>query len=386
MPRHRIVWGNGSLADYIDGGGHWTVRIQYLLGLKDLGHDVFLLALLWSTGNPKIDEERIRSFFERLEEYGLKENSAILLFNKDSKEQHLESASAYGKSLQKIKEIIQSADCLWNDCCHIRQPLLGLFERRVLLDLDPGHLQVSALTVEMDIFEHDTFLSVGKNLNSADCEVPKLGVNWNTFTPFIYLPLWQVNPDPGKDAPFSSVTHWTWAELWYRERVLSISKRDAYLKYIELPKLSGRSFQLAANIHPKDETGDRELLISHGWELIDPWDVARSPNRYRDYISSSRAEIMCPKPIFRELNTGWISDRSVCYLASGRPVLAEDTCFSSYIPTGRGLLTFKNMQEAVEGVREIDCNYKAHMNAARELAEEFFDSKKCLNSMLEVCG
>ena len=154
-----------------------------------------------------------------------------------------------------------------------------------------------------------------------------------------------------------------WGELHYKGIVLSISKREAYLNYIELPKRTHRPFQLAANIDPENDGGDRELLMSQGWELIDPWDVASSPNRYRDYISSSRAEIMCPKPIFKELNTGWISDRSVCYLASGRPVLAEDTCFYNYIPTGKGLLTFRNLSEAIEGVAEIDSNYKAHMNA-----------------------
>lgn len=382
----RIVLGNGSLARYPQGGGHWTVRLQYLLGLRALGHDVTLLEFLRSTGDTIRDEQLIDSFFRRLEDYGLKECAALLLLDKDSEELSLEFASAYGRSMQDVKEIIKSADLLWNDCCGIRQPLLGMFRHRVLIDLDPGHLQVSALTVNMDIHDHQTFLTVGKKLHDADCEVPTLGLTWHTFFPCVYLPMWNVTPDPGPTAPFSSVTHWTWEEIWLQNRVLSVSKRAAYLKYIELPQKAGRPFELATNIHPEDQTGDRELLDRHGWKLVDPWKVAGSPQAYQRYIASARAEIMCPKPIFTELKTGWFSDRSACYLATGRPVLAEDTGFSEYLPTGNGLLTFRDLSEAVAGVAEIDANYARHMRAARELAEDFLDSRRCLEAMLNACG
>lgn len=170
-------------------------------------------------------------------------------------------------------------------------------------------------------------------------------------------------------------------------RVLSNSKRDGYFRYIELPKRARRPFELAAQIYPDDQTGvrDRERLQGHGWNLVDPWEVAGSPGAYQHYIAGSRAEIMCPKPIFRELKTGWFSDRSACYLASGRPVLAEDTGFTDYLPTGKGLLAFRDLSEAVAGVAEIDSNYAEHMQAARELAEEFFDYRKVLPKMLEDC-
>jgi hypothetical protein len=382
----RIVLGNGS-AGYLQGGGHWIIRVQYMLGLRALGHHPILLDLLCSSGNHHTDEAIISSFFNRLEEYGLKECGALLLLQDDKGEQNLEASCAYGKSMLEIKEIIRSADLLWNDCCAIRQPLLGMFRHRVLMDLDPGHLQVSALTADQDIQHHQVVFTIGKKMHDADCEVPTLDLHWRTCTPFVYMPLWQVTADPGPNAAFTSVTHWTWGgELWWQDRLLSVSKRDAYLRYIELPQRVRRPFEIAAQIEHDDDTGDRENLERHGWRVVHPWEVAGSPEAYQHYIGGSRAEISCPKPIFRELKTGWFSDRSVCYLASGRPVLAEDTGFTDYLPTGKGLVAFRDMEEAVAGVVSIDSDYHQHARAARALAEEFFDSRRCLTAILDACG
>jgi hypothetical protein len=392
----RIVLGNSSLARYPRGGGHWTVRLQYLLGLRDLGHDVVLLELLLASGEPARDEQRIETFFRRLGSYGLEDCGALLLFEQtkdanggkvrmDDIHQDIDAARSYGRSRERVKEAIRNADMLWNDCCGIRQPLLGMFRHRVLLDLDPGHLQISALDWDMDIHHHQAFLSVGAKVGEPDCDVPTLGVTWHTFTPFVYLPLWEVSPDPGLERPFTSVTHWSWGELSWKGRALSLAKRDGYLPYAELPERSGRAFELAVRFDPSDTTGDREQLLAHGWGLADPWEVAASPPAYQAYIAASRAEISCPKPIFRELNTGWFSDRSACYLASGRPVLAHETGFSDRLPTGTGLLSFRNMDEAVRGVAEIDAHYSDHMRAARRLAEEFLDSRRCLGRMLSAC-
>jgi hypothetical protein len=391
MSRLRIVVGNSSLARYPQGGGHWTVRLQWLLGLRDLGHDAVLLALFWSHHDTGRDEERVSLFFSQLRPYGLDDRCALLVFDNDSNEyQDLNRARAYGRRMDEVRDLIRTADILWNDCCSVRQPLVGMFEHRVLVDLDPGHIHVSLdewdeLRTRMNIDDHHAFLSVGRKMHDADCEVPTLGLQWRTFTPFVYLPMWEVGPAPGRNRPFTSVTHWTWGELWWRERVLSTSKRAAYLRYLDLPRRAGLPFELAAQIAPHDRTGDREVLQSHGWSLVDPWEVAGSPATYQHYIAGSRAEILCPKPVFRELRTGWFSDRSACYLASGRPVLAEDTGFSDYLPTGEGLLPFRSLDEAVDGALEIDRDYDRHARAARELAEECFDSQKVLRHILAAC-
>ena len=118
----------------------------------------------------------------------------------------------------------------------------------------------------------------------------------------------------------------------------------------------------------------------------DPHQVAASPAAYADYVRRSRAEISCPKPIYRELQTGWLSDRSAAYLASGRPVLAGDSGLSHHLPTGEGLLMFRDLEEAVVGVAEIDAHYERHCRAARMFAEEHLDSGRCLSKMLALCG
>ncbi len=386
MASLRIVLADGgSFARYPQGGGHWSCFLQYLFGLTALGHDVFWLEVLDSSGNDDRDQERVRTFFARFEDYGFADRCAVLLHDHDVNAPTFEQVRAYGLGKPRIKEIVHSADLVWNFACGLREPLLSLFRRRVLLDLDPGHLHVSALMQDMGIQGHDRFLSVGTKLHESDCEVPTLGIQWHSFLPFVHLPMWKVTPDPGRHAPFTSVTHWTWEFLEIEGRTLSVSKRDAYLKYLALPKRARRPFELAANIHPQDHTGDRQLLLEHDWKLQHPYDVAETPAAYQRYIQQSRAEFQCPKPIHIQLKTGWLSDRSVGYLASGRPVLAEDTGFSARLPTGRGLLVFKNLSEALAGVEEIDGNYPAHMRAARELAEEYFNSDKCLRSMLSAC-
>ncbi len=382
----RILLANRTLACYPQGGGHWACFLQYLLGLKALGHEVFWLEILRSSGNPARDRRLIAIFFNRLRKYGFEGRCALLLCRSHLDEIALEKADAYGMTSNQIRNLARSTDLLWNFSCSLRQPLLSLFHKRVLIDLDPGYLQACGLTWDMGIQDHHIFLSVGTNFGDADCQIPDLNLKWLRFHPFVYLPMWTLTSASPACAPFTSVTQWTWETLTLEGRVLSISKRDAYLRYIDLPTQTACSFELAVNICTNDTTGDRELLTQMGWKLAQPHRVARSPSLYQNYLQRSRAEFSCAKPVYRELNTGWVSDRSVAYLASGRPVLAEDTGFSKHLPTGRGLLTFKNRPEAVAGVREINGNYPLHQRAARELAEECFNSAKWLPAMLSACG
>lgn len=386
MSRVRIVLANASLASYPEGGGHWSCFLQYLFGLNALGHDVFWLEVLRSNGDPARDERLIDIFLRRFKHYGFGGRFALLLYKQPPAEPALAAAGAYGMTENRIREIARSADLLWNFSCGAREPLLSLFRRRVLIDLDPGHLQVSALTHDLGIRDHDVFLTVGTKLHDADCEVPTLGLKWRRFNPFVCMPIWPAAPDPGKHAPFTSITEWTWEELWMDGRVLSVSKREAYLRHVALPERACRPFEIAANIHPEDKTGDREALLKQGWRIANPHTVAKTPSRYRTYIRRSRAEFLCPKPIHRVLRTGWSSDRSACYLASGRPVLTEDTGLGGCLPVGEGLLVFSDFDEALEKVAEIDADYSRHARAARALAEEFMDSRKCLRDMLAACG
>ncbi len=379
-----IVLAGSSLASYPDGGGVWSWMLQYPLGLRALGHNVFWIELLESCGDRARDRELANDFLGRVAAYGLAPHCAVLVFE-DLDVQDISRAQVYGRPLQAILEVADGADLLWNMACSMRQPLLAKFARRVLIDVDPGHLQVSATQFEMGVSDHDVHLSVGAKLSDPDCEAPRLGLRWRPFLPFVYLPMWEAAPDPGPEAPFSSITQWTWEELSYRGRVLSLSKREAYLRYVDLPARTGRAFELAAFIGDKDPAHDREALRNGGWRIVDPHKVASTPETYRGYLRASRAEISCPKPIFRELNTGWFSDRSVCYLALGRPVVAEDTGFGDAVPTGRGVVKFRDLVEAQAAVAEIDRDYSLHSRWARELACDLFNSDRQLKAMLAAC-
>ncbi len=382
----RIVLGSGSLVCYPEAGGHWTYFLQYPLGLLALGHDVLWLELYGKCGNQARDKYLIQTFFERARQHGLEAQTVLLAYDKGANPVDLETVEVYGRTRQALQEFVSSADLLWNFAAALHPPLLWRFKRRVLVDSDPGHLQVCALEYEMGQSQHQVFLTVGSKIHDSDCEVPTLGLKWHAFPQLVYLPMWPVAPDPGPQAPFTSVTQWNWEEVWLKDRMLSIAKREAYVRWVELPQRTGRPFQLAANIHPSDPVQDRDLLTRHGWTVVDPHQVAGTPALYQDYLRASRAEICCPKPIYRELKTGWFSDRSAGYLASGRPVLAEDTGFGEHYPTGQGLLVFGDWETAVAGVAEIDAHYERHSRAARDFAETFLDSSKCLTAMLEAGG
>jgi hypothetical protein len=384
VSRLRIVLAGGFLAAYPEGGGHWMAFLQYLLALRALGHDVLWLEVLASSGDAARDAGRRHAFFGRMRAYGLGECCALLLHPAEVAEPCLATAEAHGLDRGRIAEFARSADLVWNFAAALRRPLLALFRHRVLVDLDPGHLHVSALTWDLALDAHDAFLTIGVNVGASDCAVPTLGVRWRPFLPIVHLPMWDVAPDPGPLAPFTSVTQWTWEEVWLGTQVLSVAKREAYLACLPLPGRTGRPFELAANLAPDDSTGDRERLLAGGWRLVDPHVVAGSPVAYQRYLAASRAELGCPKPIHRALRTGWFSDRSACYLAAGRPVVAGDTGLGRRLPAGRGLLLFRDVEEAVAAVAEVDRDWAGHCRAARALAEEHLDARRGLPAMLEA--
>ena len=383
MTRLRMALANGSLAGCPNVGGLWALGLQYFLGLKDLGHELMWLELLPSTGDPSIDRARVDTFFTRMTGYDLADSCAVLLCDKEEFKPALEECRLFGKTEREIREFCSSADVMWNFACSFRQPLLSLSPFRVLIDGDPGPLQISALQLDLDIADHDVFFTVGGNVGKDNCQVPTLGLEWRHFLPVMFLPMWEFQSRPPPEAPFTSVTQWNWGEIEHEDRVLSLSKREAYLRILDLPARVGRRFELATFIHPDDDTGDRDLLLKHEWLLTEAFEELDSPEAYRAYMIRSRAEVCCAKPIYRDLRTGWVSDRSASYLALGRPVVAEDTGFTQLLPTGKGLLPFHDADEAAAGVRKIDENYDEHSKTARALVEEFMDSRVVLRQMTE---
>jgi len=277
----------------------------------------------------------------------------------------------------------QSTSLLLNIMGFVPAPVLG-DSSAVFIDIDPGYPQMWHELGLADMFDgHDKFVTVGENIGRADCQVPACGREWVTTSPPIVLDEWRVVPGGSK---FSSVCSWrnpygtvTWNGETYGSRV------HEFRQFFELPRLVDAEFELALDIDAA-EVDDLRALEANGWRLVDPKAVAGTPNAYRSYIQSSRAEFSVAQNMYVATRSGWLSDRSLCYLASGKPVLAQDTGFSDNYPVGEGLIAFSTLEEAAAGIEEIERNYDRHSRAARDLAEEYFDSAKVLRRLLDRLG
>ena len=162
-------------------------------------------------------------------------------------------------------------------------------------------------------------------------------------------------------------------------------KVHEFRKFISLPALAGDDFEIALKIDAGD-AADRDLLLENGWRLVDPTEVAGGPLEFRDYVLNSAAEFSVAQGVYVDTRSGWFSDRSVRYLAAGKPVLVQDTGAGRRLPTGEGLVVFSTLDEAVAGVRRIRDNYQQHSAAARKLAETHFDSNVVLGRLMDDLG
>ena len=162
-------------------------------------------------------------------------------------------------------------------------------------------------------------------------------------------------------------------------------KVHEFRKIWELPCRVPSDFEIALNIYPGDHK-DYETLNAHGWRITDPLMAASTPDRFRRYVQQSGAEFSVAQGIYVDTNSGWFSDRSVRYLASGKPVLVQDTGFGRHLPVGKGLLSFRTLDEAAAGAKAIGSDYESHCQEARRIAERFFDSDKVLSRLLEEVG
>jgi len=228
---------------------------------------------------------------------------------------------------------------------------------------------------------HDLFVTIGENIVQPDCGIPTCGLDWITTRQPVVLNLWQA-VSRGRPT-FTSVGAWRgpFAPVEYKGTTYGLRVHE-FRKFVDLPLRTGENFELAFDIH-EAETADVELLGRSGWRIVQPQIVAGDPVAYRDYLRSSRAEFMVAKNMYVQTRGGWFSDRSACYLASGKPVLAQDTGITSLFPVGEGLLTFSTLDEAAAGVEAITNDYQRQSKTAREIAEEFFDSDKVLTALLE---
>jgi hypothetical protein len=257
---------------------------------------------------------------------------------------------------------------------------------RVYLDLDPAFLQLWHATqgIDMRLDAHTHFVTVGMAIGSPECSVPTCGRRWITTLQPIVLSEWPVVREIRYDA-FTTVGNWRGYGSIEHEGEFYGQKAHSLRKLIALPKLTAERYLLAMAIHPHEKS-DLERLAQNGWSLIDPREVVDTPSKYRRFIQQSKGELGIAKSGYVQSRCGWFSDRSVCYLASGRPVVAQETGFSRYLPTGDGLLAFQSVAQATRCINTINADYARHSAAARRLAETQFCSHKVLTGLLQRLG
>jgi hypothetical protein len=374
----------GALAQAPRRGGLTWLHVQFVLGFRRLGWEVLFIDRLEpemcvdaADRSARFEESLNLGYFLRvMGDFDLRETCS-LIYNSGER--------AIGLSRRRVLERAAAADLLLNVMGYLDdQEILDRVPRRVFIDIDPGFGQMwRDLGLHDPFHGHDSFVTLGQNIGRPDCPIPTCGLKWVTMPQPVVLEQWPAQPLPS-DGCFTSIGAWRGpnAPVEYKGRTYGLRVHE-FRKFAGLPsRCPGTRFEMALDIHPGDGK-DIQLLRDNGWSLVDPRAVAGGPAEYRSYIAGSRAEFMVPKQMYVETNSGLLSDRSVYYLASGRPVLARETGISRLYPTGEGLLTFATLEEAAAGVEEINRNYPRHCKAAREIAVEYFDSDKVLTRLLD---
>jgi hypothetical protein len=367
---------SGHLVRYPLGGHSWH-HLQYLIGLRDLGHEViFFEDHGWSyscydpttsswTSNPEYGLAYTRNLFET---YGLDDRWCYLA----------ENGAAYGMSRDDLAQACRESD-LYINLSNINWITeVEECRRRILVDTDPVFTQISGYGMGGPFERYDVLFTYGENVSRENCSMPTAGRQWNRTRQPVVLKLWPVIDGPAS-APLTTVINWSnFGERQYEGRVYGQKDRE-FEPFISLPHDIGERMQAA--VGAPDEIKGR--LRKGGWDVIDPWSVTKDPWVYQQYLSGSRAEFCVAKHAYVSTRCGWFSDRSSAYLASGRPVVIQDTGFSDFLPCGEGLFAYEKRDQAVSAITELNHNYEHHCRAARAVAEEYFNADRVLNDLLE---
>lgn len=359
------------------GGAAWAV-LQYVLGLRALGHEVTLVEPV-TVPAEQVDEAFFTSpaarYFSRLvADFGLADSAALVRSG---------SRSTVGLSHDELARRAGRADILLNISGMLRDPVLTEpIPRRVFLDLDPAFNQMwQAQGIDMGFDRHSHFATIAWNIGQAGCTVPTCGRTWITTPQPIVLAQWPVASEIVHDG-LTTVAHWRSYGSVTHDGIFHGQKAHAWRELTAVPTLTAEKCLPALAIHP-DEVRDLAALRDAGWQLLDPAEHCGTPADYRRFVQGSKAELAIAKSGYVLSQCGWFSDRSVCYLASGRPVIAHDTGFTSRVPTGAGLFSFATTDDILAAIDAINADYPRHRRTAREIAEAQFDSHRVLPALLD---
>jgi hypothetical protein len=377
----------GALANKPGNGGAAWTRLSWALGLKRLGCDVYFVEQI----DARACTDAALAWFKHVTgSFGLADTSALIA-REDGHAVSIGSGAGSGVGLKELIEVAAGADLLVNISGHLTlDALKPRFRARAFVDLDPGYTQYwhAQGLAEDHLRDHHAYFTVGENVGTPDCDVPTNGIAWRPIRQPVLLDEWPVRDgvDHSDSRRFTTVASWRgpYGRVTHDGRTLGL-KAHEFRKFVTLPTLTGHDFEIALDVDPADRQ-DVDTLRDHDWRVVDPRAVAGDPFAFRRYIQESAAECSVAQGIYVETRTGWFSDRTVRYLASGKPALVQDTGFSGTYPTGRGLVAFRTLDEAARGAEFIMRDYEAHARAARAIAEEWFDSDIVLSGLLRTMG
>ncbi len=350
------------------------LNLHYLAGLRALGVEAFWLDILKSPkpGASRTTGEMVEGFCARCERFGFGEHWTVLC----------DDGKVFGTTDKMLAALCSDCDLLINLCGALKEDeLLRRIKRRAYFDLDPGFTQIWAQQWDMDFSKHNLFFTIGQNVGSDSFSIPLRGIEWQTFLPPVALEFWPMQTGPPV-RPFTTVAQWRGQEAVWLDEYYG-PKREEFLRFVELPRRTSQQLELGLLIH-ETEMEDIATLRGNGWTLTNPHEVAEGIDGFRSYIQQSRGEFSVAKGGYVKSHSGWFSDRTACYLASGRPALVQATGISNnLLRTGQGLLTFSTLEEAARGIELIHADYPAHSAAARNLAEATFAAPEVLQSILK---
>ena len=367
--------------------------IQYPLGLSLMGHDVYyfedtMLYPVYQENETAWDDASgvVNYLKETMEYFGLANRWAY---------RDIATGKCFGMSLEKVLDICKTADIFINlSCSTVMRDEYYKIPNRVLVDTDPMFTQVQyykevqgpeETSTQQMLKGHNYLFSFGENIGKPGCRIPVFDFDWKTTRQPVCIDLWSTGIFDQAVQTFTSVLNWSARKDLEYDNETWGQKDIEFMKYLELPlSIPDVRFEVVINPPTNTESSyDAGLIRSKKWNIIDPRQRVAKYNDYISFIKGSFAEFCIAKETYVKSYSGWFSCRSACYLAAGKPVVAQETGWSEYIPTGKGLLSFRDNNSAIECVEEILRDSKKHTRAAKEIAIEYFDSKKVLNDLLD---
>jgi hypothetical protein len=366
-------------------GGHVLSQIHFLAGLQRLGYEVvFVEHYGWSHScydprtNAMTDDPA----------YGLAQTQRVLNTLGLSRWSFVDANGIWhGQPREQILRWCREAEVLVSLASVTWLEEFRVIRNRIFIDTDPGFTQFGmsptptpscdGFASPYDFHWHFTF---GERIGKPDCPIPSHGLTWRPTRQPIALELLPTQFTP-EAKWFTTVMSWSARKPMIYQGVEYGQKNVEFLRFIDLPKRLGPIFEVAL----AGPNAPRMEIAAAGWRIADPLQVTATSHSYCEYIARSRGEFSVAVNLEVKSKSGWFSDRTAAYLASGKPVIVQDTGFSELLPCGEGLFAFQTADDVVAAVEEIEKDYGRNCVAARRIAEEYFDSDKVLRAILQAC-